>query len=297
MFDTMLVAQKIKEARIAQNLTQMNLADAMDVSYQAVSNWERGNSMPDIAKLGQLAEILQVSIDNLLGRSLASTAVSKTLSHEDSLTIEEISAIAPLLPPKDIETYANDAYPTSINNLDIETLISLAPFLSGEQLRKYLPFVSSCTLSDINALAPFLSCSDDVKYLITKLDLSPNQFTVSDLINLAPFLESSPLGDLVTAANLSDVTIEDIIALGPFVESEILSALVEKADTSSVDFSVLTGLAPFITPDALSTLTLQIVTRSRPTAAELLALAPFLPSTTVEKVLDYTMGNTEALQD
>lgn len=52
MFDTARIAQKIKEARIARNMTQMNLADAMEVSYQAVSNWERGNSMPDIAKLG-----------------------------------------------------------------------------------------------------------------------------------------------------------------------------------------------------------------------------------------------------
>ncbi len=37
MFDTMKVANKIRNARIAQNLTQMNLADAMGVSYQAVS--------------------------------------------------------------------------------------------------------------------------------------------------------------------------------------------------------------------------------------------------------------------
>lgn len=44
MFDTMKVARKIREARIARNMTQMNLADAMGVSYQAVSNWERGVS-------------------------------------------------------------------------------------------------------------------------------------------------------------------------------------------------------------------------------------------------------------
>lgn len=44
MFDTMKTAKKIKSARIAKNMTQMNLADAMEVSYQAVSNWERGVS-------------------------------------------------------------------------------------------------------------------------------------------------------------------------------------------------------------------------------------------------------------
>lgn len=45
MFDTMKVAKKIKEARIAQDMTQMNLADIMEVSYQAVSNWERGDEL------------------------------------------------------------------------------------------------------------------------------------------------------------------------------------------------------------------------------------------------------------
>ena len=44
MFDTMKVAKEIREARIAKNMTQMNLADEMGVSYQAVSNWERGVS-------------------------------------------------------------------------------------------------------------------------------------------------------------------------------------------------------------------------------------------------------------
>ena len=67
MFDTMKTAKKIKEARISLDMTQMNLADAMEVSYQAVSNWERGNSMPDISKLEQLCKILHLTMEELLG--------------------------------------------------------------------------------------------------------------------------------------------------------------------------------------------------------------------------------------
>ena len=44
MFDTVKIGKKIKQARLNRNLTQMKLADAMGVSYQAVSNWERGVS-------------------------------------------------------------------------------------------------------------------------------------------------------------------------------------------------------------------------------------------------------------
>ena len=44
MFDTMQVGRRIRTARIEKNMTQMELADRMGVSYQAVSNWERGVS-------------------------------------------------------------------------------------------------------------------------------------------------------------------------------------------------------------------------------------------------------------
>ena len=48
-------------------MTQFELADRLGISYQAVSNWERGNSMPDIAKLPELAEIFGVTVDEILG--------------------------------------------------------------------------------------------------------------------------------------------------------------------------------------------------------------------------------------
>ena len=69
MFDTRKTGKKIATLRKEKNMTQMELADEMGVSYQAVSNWERGNSMPDIGKLPQLALVLGCSIDEILGES------------------------------------------------------------------------------------------------------------------------------------------------------------------------------------------------------------------------------------
>ena len=97
MFDTMMIGKKIKQARIDQNMTQMNLADAMGVSYQAVSNWERGNSMPDISKLADLCAALHISVNELLG--IESPAVEKAMAQEE-LTIEELVEVAPVLPPQ-----------------------------------------------------------------------------------------------------------------------------------------------------------------------------------------------------
>ena len=44
MFDMKQVGKQIADLRKENNMTQMELADKMGVSFQAVSNWERGIS-------------------------------------------------------------------------------------------------------------------------------------------------------------------------------------------------------------------------------------------------------------
>jgi len=52
--------------RKARKYTQQGLADKLGVSHQAVSNWERGESMPDISILPKLAALLGTTVDNIL---------------------------------------------------------------------------------------------------------------------------------------------------------------------------------------------------------------------------------------
>ncbi|MEH7612843.1 helix-turn-helix domain-containing protein, partial [Gottfriedia acidiceleris] len=67
MFDMKKVGRQIAQLRKVNKITQMKLADQLGVSFQAISNWERGETMPDISKLPELAEIFNVSIDEILG--------------------------------------------------------------------------------------------------------------------------------------------------------------------------------------------------------------------------------------
>lgn len=60
---------KLRSLRKARNITQEDLADAMGVSAQAVSKWERGTAMPDISLLPELAVYFGVSLDELFGLS------------------------------------------------------------------------------------------------------------------------------------------------------------------------------------------------------------------------------------
>lgn len=89
MFNTRTTGKKIAALRKAKNMTQMELADEMGVSYQAVSNWERENSMPDIGKLPQLALILGCSVDEILGESKETELVEHIIQGTEKEYIEE----------------------------------------------------------------------------------------------------------------------------------------------------------------------------------------------------------------
>ena len=62
----MILADKIIRLRKKNGWSQEELADKMNVSRQAVSKWERDLSFPDISSIPKLAEIFEVSVDELI---------------------------------------------------------------------------------------------------------------------------------------------------------------------------------------------------------------------------------------
>lgn len=56
----------LKEARSRCEMTQTQLAEQLHVSTAAVSKWERGKSLPDIAKVEALANALDLSVLELM---------------------------------------------------------------------------------------------------------------------------------------------------------------------------------------------------------------------------------------
>ena len=58
----------IREIRKKRGITQKQLADALGVTESAVSHWEKDRRDPDLTTLAQIGEILECSVDALLGR-------------------------------------------------------------------------------------------------------------------------------------------------------------------------------------------------------------------------------------
>ncbi len=98
----------IARLRREKGMTQEQLANAVGISYQAVSKWENELSSPDISALPLLADIFGVSVDALFGRESAEreeTALAAPGAEKQETTLDSASPIVHDLPwPDDEDT-------------------------------------------------------------------------------------------------------------------------------------------------------------------------------------------------
>lgn len=64
--NTQMVGLQIAALRKSKSITQSELGERVGVSFQAVSKWERGETLPDVCLLPDIANVLETSIDNIL---------------------------------------------------------------------------------------------------------------------------------------------------------------------------------------------------------------------------------------
>lgn len=69
----MNLGEHIYRLRTQKNMSQGDLADALEVSRQSVSKWENNSAVPELEKLVKMAGLFGVSLDELVGSSPAKT--------------------------------------------------------------------------------------------------------------------------------------------------------------------------------------------------------------------------------
>ena len=78
------VGEQIAVLRKSKGLTQSELGERIGVSFQAVSKWERGETLPDITLLPDLARILETTIDFILLGS------EKVIEYKGKFTVTDV---------------------------------------------------------------------------------------------------------------------------------------------------------------------------------------------------------------
>ena len=64
--DQVKIGKFIAECRRKENLTQMQLAEKLNITDRAISKWETGKSMPDSSIMLELCDVLKISVNDLL---------------------------------------------------------------------------------------------------------------------------------------------------------------------------------------------------------------------------------------
>lgn len=85
-----VIGSRIKQARLAKNMTQEDLADKIDISVAFLSRVERGNSHINLKRLNQLCDLLDVSEGYLLNG-----ASSNSQNYLDKEFTDLIKSVSP----------------------------------------------------------------------------------------------------------------------------------------------------------------------------------------------------------
>ena len=100
----MTLGQNIARLRGRKNLSQGDLADALEVSRQSVSKWETDASIPELDKLLRLAELFGVTLDELVKGESAHDAAADRERAEASAPTEAAGAYTAAAPAARRET-------------------------------------------------------------------------------------------------------------------------------------------------------------------------------------------------
>lgn len=276
MFDINKIGKKISSLRKEKGLTQMELADRLCISFQAVSNWERGNTMPDISKLPELAEIFGVSIEDILGDERKAKIVKDIAEGQtpDDVKVEDLADIAPILNDEQFKQTYEQTKQNGNEELSLETILSIAPFLDSDVLTEMITNCSKhgFTLSQAAALVPFL---DEKGLSQVVSNLTDGDASIEELASIAPFLNENDLGKLADKYQAKGTSIGQICAIAPFMSEKDLGKLAKNCVVNKDSLCELVGLAPFLNEDDLYDIVCDYL-KNGGNFNELAPVAPFL---------------------
>lgn len=86
-----MLAENLKALRKAKGLSQEELAARLHVVRQTVSKWEKGLSVPDADLLVRLAEVLEVSVSQLLGAGVPPEAPADQVAEQLARINEQLA--------------------------------------------------------------------------------------------------------------------------------------------------------------------------------------------------------------
>lgn len=166
MFDADLFCANLSTLRRNADMTQSELADKLNLTRQAVSRYEKGDSFPDISILVKIAEIFGITIDELIGAGtptegeqelLKNAALGKDIK-SCHCNVRELENIAPFLKPSVLDRAVQGF---AAQGIDISHFVSLFSYMSDQGFWELLSTADFHAIDEalLEKMMPFLNFS------------------------------------------------------------------------------------------------------------------------------------------
>lgn len=182
------VGQFIKKLRQTNNLTQKDLADKYNVSYQAVSKWENGKNLPDILLLRQMSKDFNINIEDLLDGEYISNKKEGIKRIIASFVLFIILIILVVV----INIFNNKSF-------NFRTISSLCSDFNVNGSIAYDDSKSSIYISDIN----YNGCDKDITYKSIECNLYEKSNNIDVEISKCEKKENINLDDYLKSVKLN----------------------------------------------------------------------------------------------
>lgn len=314
MLNSLMIGAYISKLRKDQDMTQAELADRLNVSHQAVSKWERGESLPDIGTFPRLAQLFGTSVDNLLNAGESDT-------NQEHPPIEEHTALnadnreqaaedfrepigsnryqVPEKPGDPIIANLNTEEPgESFATNPEHTVVELeAPTAARLEHTAVKP-------TEINAINPEPAAVNNFSEQSSANQEDPTaetapserseagaiesltkqQFSFEAIKRLAPYLGAETLDELIRHAENGEVHWDIVSSLAPFISKETIVRLVNKAIEGTFDVQQIVKIAPFLGKDQVDRLVEQ-AEKDNLSWKTVHSLAPFISQETLDRLV------------
>jgi transcriptional regulator with XRE-family HTH domain len=236
-----LIGRYIAGLRKQKDLTPVELAKLLNLPHPTVSKWERGESMPDMATLPQLAALLDTRVHDLLEGG------KRSYAYPGTAVVEQLVEKLNNNQPEQVALMINE------QKASLADLLPLLPILKASMLRKILEHVESTrfTLAETLKLAPFL-LEDSIELIISQV--LAGKLDWHYITGLAPYIEED-LFDRIVDAQLADGgDVTRLPALAPYLTAPKRNAIAERIVADGRDKNLLIPLAPFLADPVLAQL-------------------------------------------
>ena len=169
----MTFGQKIKHLRTKSNLTQKELAEKMNVTFQTISKWESDTNEPDIESIRRLSNIFGCSIEYLFSQEIEEEKKEEPITEEKVAEEKEDVKEDPVIEPEEKKEEQANEHSTPLAEEKKETVIPIEE--KKEEIKETKPVQTQV----INKRKKTFSQREDHKVLIWSIVACVVSFIIS----------------------------------------------------------------------------------------------------------------------